>query len=240
MTTPGGLAVMDVFLRRTLANNATGLCFEFGTYKGRTAVFILQSLGDSSWLHAVEQSDYLQTSLLNEISSTYTWHKEKSEGFCEERLPSLVGDKNVAFSHHDASHFFSNVKSELSGIINFMSPTGVIVLDDFNDDFSQVRAAYYYLRFVQKFPFELLLTGFNKAVLVHQDMFDEFEDYVLSGLMPDMAEAGIPTKLSRTDINEHSRNFYLAGKAAADPEERYGEKFFGDTFYQPSRHKLSR
>ncbi|HIE82725.1 MAG TPA: class I SAM-dependent methyltransferase [Dehalococcoidia bacterium] len=229
---------MDIFLNKALKSHPDALCFEFGTYKGRTAALIVQSIGSGSWLHAIDNGNYLDTAALNQLSERFTWHQGKSEQFCRENLQDIVGQKQIAFSHHDASHFFDNVSTELQGIFEYMAPSGIIVLDDFNDPYSQVRAAYYYLRYVHQFPFELLVIGFNKAILVHQEKFDYFEDYVLGDFVNDIEETGILCKLFRTDINIHSRNFFVAARAAND-DPRYGQKFFGDTFYQQSRQILN-
>jgi hypothetical protein len=238
MTSEGGLAMMDIFLGQALKSE--GVCFEFGTYKGRTAALSLQAMaGSDHWLHLVDPSDYLDTATLNGLSQRYTWHKERSEPFCQEKLDSVLAGKRIVYTHHDASHFFSNVKTELSEVVRFMSDGGVIVLDDFNDSYSQVRAAYYYLRYVEKFPFELLVIGFNKAILVHQTNFDENEQYVLIHLLDDLESAGLICKLYRTDINEHSRNFFVGPRLATD-EKLYGTRFFGDRFYRHSKVMLKK
>jgi hypothetical protein len=57
-----------------------------------------------------------------------------------------------------------------------MSERAVIVLDDFSDPFNQVRAAYYHQRYVMKNPFELLLIGFGKDVLVRSSVFRLYEE----------------------------------------------------------------
>ncbi len=116
-----------------------------------------------------------------------------------------------------------------------MSRYGVIVLDDFNDTFSQVRAAYYYLRYACDFPYELLLIGFNKAILVHQNQFDYYENYILNDLLDDLEQIEFNCKLCRSDINEHSRNFALQLQNNSKEDRLYGTKLWGEIFYQPSR-----
>ena len=240
MTTYSGLAIMDVFLGRALSASDAKLCFEFGTYKGRTAALILGRLKEGGHLHALEQSDYLDSKALSEISDQFTWHKKKSESFCENNLPETVGDHKVCFTHHDASHFFDNVATELKSIQPLVEDTGIIILDDFNDTFSQVRAAYYHLRYTENFPFELLLTGFNKAILVHESRFDENEDFVLNGLFDELEKRHISLQLCRSDVNKFSRSFFIKELPKGETNRYYGTKFWGDKFYQPSRELMSK
>lgn len=234
MTSEGGLVLMDIFLQRAISSDSAGMMFEFGTYKGRTAALLAQSVGEESWLHAVDPSNYLETDVLDSITERYTWHKDRSENFCKTKLGTIVNDKKIVYTHHDASHFFDNVRTELDAVQHYMSPLGVIVLDDFNDPYSQVRAAYYHLRYTTDFPFELALIGFNKALLVHEDTFDTVESYILDGILGDLQSAGFVCKLYRTDINRNSRNFFIAPRIATE-DDRYGLGFFGDMFYKRSK-----
>lgn len=240
MTSERGLLLMDTFLNKAMKLHPDGLCFEFGTYKGRSAALIAGRMSETNWLHAIEPKDYLEFEKLKNISSNVTWHKSKSEQFCQNELARVVGTDLVTFSHHDASHFFDNVTTELSSIVNVMHPHGIIVLDDFNDAFSQVRAAYYHLRYVCEFPYELLLVGFNKAILVHQDQFDYYEDYVLNELLDELEQIEFTCRLCRTDINPLSRSFFLQYRLDPDAGRLYGTDFFGETFYQPSREYLAK
>lgn len=130
-------------------------------------------------------------------------------------------------------HFFDNVKSKLAAVQLHMSNTGVIVLDDFKDPCSQVRAAYYYLRCTTDFPFELALIGFNKAIFVHQDKFSDVEEYILDDILDDLLSAGLTCKLCRADINKYSRNFFVAPRIQTE-DDRYGLSFFRDMFYKTS------
>lgn len=239
MTSQEGLTLMGAFLRKVLSFYNSGICLEFGTYKGRTSALIAANLGKQHWLHSVDQAEYLELEKLHEISSSVTWHKGHSEEFCQVILPEILGDQKVLFSHHDASHFFSNVYIEISNVIKYLEAYGIMVLDDFNDNFSQVRAAYYYLRYAESFPYELLLVGFNKAVLVHEDMFDYWESYVLDDLLEEMSENGVLCKLIRSDVNEHSRSFFMRTRKESE-DIFYGLKFWGDRFYKKSSTILRR
>lgn len=237
MTSVEGLTLMNVFLGKVKESYESGLCIEFGAYKGRTAALIASTLGEKNWLHAIEQADYLQINDLMNVSSSVTWHKERSESFCSNVLPSLVGEQKIIYTHHDASHFFSNVYTEVTSILDYMAPKAVMVLDDFNDNFPQVRAAYYYARYKESFPYELLLVGFNKAILVHEDAFDFYEEYMLSSFIEDMNTNGISCKLVRSDVNRHARSFFVRTKKANE-DTYYGLSFWGDRFYQKSSEIL--
>ncbi|MFY7806406.1 MAG: class I SAM-dependent methyltransferase [Limnoraphis robusta] len=237
MTSLQGLTLMDIFLQKVKSWHDSGLYIEFGTYKGRTAALIAKSLDEGNWFHAVEQADYLEFERLLEISSLITWHKQRSETFCCESLPGLAEKQKIIYTHHDASHFFNNVYTELSNVSKYMAPYGIMILDDFSDVFSQVRAAYYYLRYKMDFPYELLLIGFNKAILVREELFDYWEGYILDDLLNDMANSNVLCKLYRTDINKNSRSFYV-GTRNNEEDAYYGLNIWGDQFYRRSTNSL--
>lgn len=239
MTTLQALTLMDVFLQKVKSLHDTGLFIEFGTYKGRVAALIAQSLVEGNWLYAVEQADYLEFDRLLEISPLITWHKKRSETFCSECLPDLIEKQKqkIIYTHHDASHYFDNVYTELTSVEKYMDFYGIMILDDFSDVFSQVRASYYYLRYKMNFPYELLLIGFNKAILVREELFDYWEQYILENLLNDMAESNILCKLYRTDINKNSRSFYI-GTRNNEEDAYYGMNIWGDRFYKRSGNLL--
>lgn len=232
MTTREGLALMHLAIRKLSPISGNGTNFEFGSYKGRTAALMLASM-EQGFLHVVESADYLQEEKLNQLGSNYRWHKETSENFCKNLTEHVSPDAPLAITHHDASHFFDNVYQEVKGVLRCASEDTVLILDDFNDSYSQVRAAYYYLRYAENMPFELVLIGFNKAVLVHQDRFEDVENYILSGLLDDLEQMDIVAKLVRTDNNERSRAFHVRHRRSTE-ERHYGTQFFGDRFYRTS------
>lgn len=235
MTGAEALALMDIFIKRSVSDTGASRFAEFGAYKGRTACLMAQNIGPDGELEVVESADYLQLDRLLPFSANIRWHKEKSEEFTANRLPSLLGGKRLTATHHDASHFFSNVHSELTNIRALMDEAGVIILDDFNDTYAQVRAAYYHLRYTTDFPFEIILIGFNKCVLVHSNHFHRHEAFVLDELIDLLqAEYGYICRLSRTDNNPLSRGFCINRRTLTEPV-RYGTAFFGDRFYQRSK-----
>lgn len=236
MTGAEALALMDLFIKRAVKACGASQFAEFGAYKGRTACLMAQNLGVDGALEVVESADYLQIDRLLPFHTNIRWHKEKSEDFTANRLPILLGERRLTATHHDASHFFSNVSNELVNIQHLMDDCGVIILDDFNDVYAQVRAAYYYLRYTTNFPFEILLIGFNKCFLVHQDRFLIQEEFILDELVTQLQnDYGHLCRLSRTDNHPRSRGFCVTRRATVDAEVRYGTTFFGDRFYQRSK-----
>ena len=90
------------------------------------------------------------------------------------------------------------------------------------------------VRYVDGFPFELLLEGFNKAVLVHQD---HFEEYVLDSLPSNLESIGVDGMLCRTDINKFSRIFFVRWRPEGSGK-RYGVNLWGEKFYIKSTEEL--
>jgi len=66
-----------------------------------------------------------------------------------------------------------------------MHPDGLICLDDWNDYHLQVRAAYCYLGYECDLKWELLITGFNMAILCSQGHFKGWSRYILLTLIDD-------------------------------------------------------
>jgi hypothetical protein len=234
MTTVHGLVLMDALVTETLRNISDGAFVEFGTYKGRTAALFAHHLQDRRWLHAVDQANYLQYDRLRQISEKITWHKARSEEFCARELPLCLGSMPIIVTHHDASHFFENVKTELQLTAPYVDKRGLMILDDFNDPYLQVRAAYYYLRYAKQLPWEILLIGFNKCVLVHEEYFDGYERFVLSDLLNMLRGYGSNCALCRTDVHPRSRAFSIRLKGAPTEDDFYGRNTFGDRFYRPA------
>ncbi len=235
MTSEDALALMDIFVKRAVRATGDSRFAEFGAYKGRTACLLAQNIGPSGGLEVVDPADYLLLDELLPYNPKIRWHKQKSEEFSAQALPTLLANQRLTATHHDASHFFTNVRSELAAIQPLMHDQGVVILDDFNDVYAQVRAAYYHLRYTTNFPFEILAIGFNKCILVHEDHFAEQEAFVLDELIAEMdSEYGYLCRLARTDNHPLSRGFCVTRRASPESERRYGTGFFGDRFYRRS------
>lgn len=232
MTTRPALCLLGAFAEfaKSLNPSAGGL-IEFGTYRGRVSALLGQLQRKDDQLHLVDIANYLNHERLKQLGIEYQFHQSASEKWD----PSTVGDTKFWFSHHDASHYFSNVSHELTVMLEKLTPAGVVTLDDFTDPYSQVRAAYYFLRYARQSEFELLLQGWGKAILVRSAVFSQYEDFVLSTLQPTLAELGCPTTLFRTDVAPEARAFSIALKKAPSDPDRYGLSIWGDRFYRSSK-----
>ena len=227
-TVRNALILMQVFI--TLSQNdtkATGRMIEFGTYVGRVSYLLGKLARKDENLVLVDSVPYLDEELLKREQISFDFFQMRSEDY----LASTISNVMMNITHHDASHYFDNVHSELKGVKNKMDENGLIILDDFTDPFSQVRAAYYYSRYRENFPWELLLIGFGKAILVNESRFNYWEEFVLDRLYDDLMCYGVRTMLHRTDVTKWSRAFYL--RVAKDDEPvRYGLNTWGDRFYR--------
>ncbi len=231
-TTRPALCLMSAFLEhaRKLRGRANGLV-EFGTYRGRVSSLLSQLMLEDDVLHLVDVADYLEHDRLKALGCRYQFHRIASE-----RWNVKAAHKGLFwFSHHDASHAFSNVSHELTLIAKCTSSAAVVVLDDFNDPYNQVRAAYYHQRYLKRNPLELLIMGFGKAVLVHTEVFAEYERFILNALQVRLRELDCDTTIFRTDACSESRAFSIAKKKLATDPNRYGLNVWGERFYQPSR-----
>jgi hypothetical protein len=237
MTGVEALALMDIFIGRAVRDCGGSRFAEFGAYRGRTASLMAQHVGPDGGLEIVEVADYLQFERLqSQHGPRVRWHKQKSEAFTALTLPGLLGRERLVATHHDASHFFDNVRTELANIRPLLHERAVIILDDFNDTYAQVRAAYYHLRYTADYPFEVLLIGFNKCILVHGDHFAAHEAFVLEHLIDVLEnDYGYLCRLARTDSHRLSRGFNLTLRPTPEADKRYGIAFFGDRFYRPAR-----
>ena len=179
-------------------------------------------------LHLVDVRQYLERNKLDQAGISYSLHIGRSEEWCPEKVTS----KKFLVSHHDASHYFNNVLTELSVLAPVMHPHGIMILDDFSDPYNQVRAVYYYLRYTKAFPFELILIGFGKAFLVRTASFVLYEQFILEDLQSRLSSWGLNTVLARTDVHEASRAFSMWKKMKPDEANRYGLNTWGDRFYR--------
>ena len=230
MTVPPALLLMATLIERTQNLASPGHMAEFGTYKGRVAALMGMAARKEDTLHLIDTADYLEQEKFQEKELQYHFYKQKSEDWCSQH----VEGKRFVFTHHDASHYFENVRSEITAIAPNMDELGVMVLDDFTDAYNQVRAAYFYSRYVEKLAFELLLIGFGKAVLVCSEKFDMWEQFVLADLQSKLGDKKLQTTLYRTDINSHSRALSIQQKRNPEEPDRYGLNIWGQRFYTDS------
>lgn len=228
-TSEMALKLMGAFMNQQtkyLDDSPSGAVVEFGTFKGRVSLFLGLEKRPTDELVLVDVADYLERDVLEGYGLQYRFNKMCSEDWVEQNTQPII------VSHHDASHYFENVKSELNGIADYVDKSSLVILDDFADPFNQVRAAYYYTRYVDKLPLELLLIGFGKGILVHQDAFSDWEAFVVESLQDKLREFDLDSMLYRTDDSKFSRAFSITKKANAEQPDRYGTNIYGDRFYQ--------
>lgn len=232
MTIRPALCLMTSFLQHAATlNPQAGALIEFGTFRGRVSSLLGQMQRSEDKLHLVDIQDYLDHGRMATLGLQYKFHNSSSEKWDIADAGSLP----FWISHHDASHYFSNVSCEMAMMVGRMSKHAVMVLDDFTDPYSQVRAAYYHQRYVKNNPFELLMVGYGKGILVRTEVFSVYESFILDVLQPEMHEMGCSTTLYRTDVCPESRAFSIANKKLPADADRYGLNIWGDRFYRVSK-----
>lgn len=158
--------------------------------------------------------------------------------FLGQDLGELTDDKPLTALHVASGVSFKNAVAVLSKGSYGMSDSGIIILNDYTARFSQLQAAFYFLRYSAHFPFEVLVTGWNKCVLVHESAFDLYEQYLLQDFIGELEEAGVSAQLSRTDIHPRARGFTIGVKSAPNSPNFYGGKW-AEQFYVPSKQYLA-
>ena len=134
-TTFQGLGVMQSFLSEQRAGPCDiGDFVEFGTFKGRVSVLLGLNINAGADLFLVDPANHLDEAELVRRKIKYKFFKKKSEDWTAQNY-----DSSVSFVHSDASHYFNNVLQELRWANHCLRDYGVMVLDDFNDPFNQVR-----------------------------------------------------------------------------------------------------
>jgi hypothetical protein len=235
-TTECAAKLIAIVNEKLVADRIAGPFLESGTFRGKSAAIFL-GLPTTTNGVLIDAADYLeQDKLRSNLAKPFVFLKSKSEDvFAEKRISCHIPESNLVWSHLDASHYFSNISNELISINEFMHDGGVICLDDWNDVYGQVRAAYYYLRYMHNFEWELFLTGFNKAFLCRRHCFNLWNDFLISTFSQDVYVDGNPflVQLTRTDISEHCRNFSIR-RRAANESNLYGVHIWGDKFYKLS------
>ena len=208
---------------------SSGNFFESGTYYGKSACIFL-NLNSIKKGFLVDLANYLEIEKLKKLTEVpFQFEMNPSESFNFEKLGAK---KSYLWAHLDASHYFSNVQNEILNIIPYMHDYGLICLDDWNDVYSQVRAAYYYLYYKNMIDWELILTGFNKAFICKKSNFDFFHNIILE-IFTNKISVNNNQKnwqLSRTDNNINSRNFNIR-KIYSQKTITYGENIWGKKFY---------
>jgi hypothetical protein len=233
-TTDHAAKLITILNSKLVSSEITGSFFESGTFRGKSAAIFL-TLPNVTRGVLVDVADYLeQDKLRSSVPTPFVFLKYKSEdAFAEGLVKKNLPSNDVVWAHLDASHYFSNISLELQSITEFMHGNGIICLDDWNDVYSQIRAAYYYLSYACSFGWELFLTGFNKAFLCRREHFSDWNDYTISTFSQDVTVDGAPflVQLQRTDESPYSRSFALRPRKIGDPN-LYGLHIWGNKFYR--------
>lgn len=228
-TTKNAARLIGVINEILARDSLSGAFFESGTYRGLSAMIFL-GLGTVSGAVLVDQTNYLESDKIAKYThKPFKLHIGRSEDF---DFSSLDFGVPLVWAHLDASHYFSNVTHEITCVSEIMDRKGMIVLDDWNDVYGQIKAAYYFLRY-QGCEWELLVTGFNKAILVNKRIYDIYSKRLIELFSADIFINGElwPVQLCRTDISEWCRSFTVRPRGE-DEDHFYGRKIWGDRFYQ--------
>jgi hypothetical protein len=167
--TPPNIRVFQLLLADQRKRGVRGNLIEFGVYKGRSASVLLDACRADELLFLVEPGSHPDLAALARINRRFKLLKGRSEDLI--RSSNLTGvEPPIRFSHHDASHTFSNVTAELGYMEGVAGPDAVLVLDDFgNWLFPQVAAATHAHLLRHPLHFELFLIGDNKAYLCRRE-----------------------------------------------------------------------
>lgn len=233
MTNALSVAIFLALLDLQRQDGVTGNLAEFGVYQGRTAAIILGETGDAETVALVDSSNHPKLDRLAEISPRFRMFKGKSEDMTGNPDLLAILDAGVRFSHHDASHSFVNVTTEMALMESRIRPRGLMVLDDFGSiAYLQVIAACFHHLYTRGSELEVLLHADNKAYLCRRADYPYYAAFVLERLPGRLREAGFDCYLARTDDDSHYRAFSLARKREAGDPDRYGLHIWGDRYYR--------
>lgn len=227
------IALFQSILSFQDSESIKGDMIEFGVYKGKSASVLLNNLNKGETAYLIDIKDYPEIPKLKKISKQLKFIKGKSEDLVEDKdfINSLP--KTVRFSHHDASHFYVNVATEMAFMESRIAPKGLMVLDDFGTpSYMQVIAACFTHLAAGNSPLEVLLYSNNKAYLCRKEDFNYYAKFLMETLLPQVNELGFNCYLTRTEDHKMYRGFSLAKKSRADQPDLYGEHIYGDRFYK--------
>lgn len=232
----GNIAMFEFFFKDQEDRDIKGNFVEFGVYKGRSAAVLLDCARKGEQTYLIDSSEHPETDKLATISKNFELLKGKSEELIDRgQMEAVKGP--IRFSHHDASHAYINLSTELRYIYPLLADDAIVALDDFGSwAYPQVIAAAYNYLYTADHDLEIFLIADNKAFLCRKHFFSYYEDLVLNKLLPHLTSRGQNYKLARTDDGEF-RALTLARKTSPDQPDRYGEHIWGDKYYQPVPEK---
>lgn len=124
MMNPHSVAVFQSFLNFQRDQNIGGDMMEFGVYRGKSASVLLSNLNPGEKLHMVDVKDYPELDKLSAISPAFTFTKGKSEDLFQDPDYLMSIPETTRFAHHDASHSYLNVSSEMEAMAHRIAPGG--------------------------------------------------------------------------------------------------------------------
>jgi len=229
------IAIFTSLLSHQERRAVAGDILEFGVYKGRSASIFLNALTPGESAVLVDASNHPDVDRLRSINPEFQIFKGKSENLVSGPELSSIKPHSLRVSHHDASHSFDNLTAELRFVEQRICPDGVVILDDFgNWCYSQVVAATYRYLFLENSDFEVFLISSNKAYLCRKAEFQNYANYVIEELIPDLASLGFNMLLARSDNQPGSRAFFVRKKQNSDEPNLYGLHFLSADLYKPN------
>lgn len=228
------VSIMQSILSFQDRSSITGDMIEYGVLHGKSASVLLSNIGRSETLHLVDVNEaYPDFDKLRGISPNFDFHKGASEQMIRDGSLEKFLSKGVRLSHHDASHSFNNVITEMDFMHDRIAPGGVMVLDDFlNPNFMQVVAACFTHIARTKSKVEPFLFASSKMYLCRKEDFRMYERLVVEEIFPTIKKVGFPLFLTRTEDTEDYRAFTFWAKPNRDFPDYYGVATYGDRYYK--------
>lgn len=220
---PQSLSIFITISR--LCSDDVSSAIEFGVLHGKSA---------SALVHSYRDITLVDKNIPTYINQLKEYNPSNSVNFVEswssEFLENIKFDNKFSFCHIDTSHYFDDTVNEFSKMTTHMTDLGVIVLDDWNDMYQQVRAGYFYSRYKNNVEWDVFLVAHNKAYLCKKDMLSFYLSKV-STIKANLDNLGYKSQLIRTDDNPLYCPFYLRPLKQMD-EEYYGTVTYGDRFFK--------
>jgi hypothetical protein len=205
-----------------------GPMLEIGTYLGKTAYLMAESLQAHEHLFLIDCNEYFEHRHFRDFRGRYTLWIGYSELMRNEmpRYDELKG--RVRFLHSDASHTFANVVNDIGIADELLNEDGILVIDDYqNFRYPQVAAATAYALWTQGNNFKPFLIVDNKAYLCRPGVAKRHMEYVRDLLFSEVNRDG-SLILSRSDDQASFSPFSISRRLPGEAELWWG----GDGLYK--------
>jgi hypothetical protein len=204
------------------ANSIAGPMLEVGTYRGKTAYLMAESLNPQEHLFLIDCNEYLEHSHFERFKDRYSLWIGYSE-LMKDQMPGYKDlARSVRFFHSDASHTFANVVNDIGIADEILADEGILVIDDFqNFRYPQVQAATSYAIWVQGNDFKPFLVVDNKAYLCRPDMAKRYMEYVRDDMFSEINKDG-SLILSRSDDDAMFSPFSISPRLPGETELWWG------------------